>query len=110
MDIGGGWTKTWGWKIFTGMSYSGTAGDSGFAFAIVGGNSTNGLLCGPWAVNLNNAASNANWNIGASIFYQVITAEMAGIISTRTMPSVLLAAWRKLTRRSGGPVAKATVR
>ena len=36
------------------------------AVALVGGNCNNGANCGPWAVNLNNTAGNANWNIGAS--------------------------------------------
>ncbi len=34
-----------------------------------GGNSNNGLLDGPFYVNLNNAPSNANWNIGAANSY-----------------------------------------
>jgi len=36
----------------------------------VGGNCNNTLLCGPFCSNLNNAASNANWNIGAAHSYQ----------------------------------------
>ena len=36
--------------------------------AYVGGNSNNGLLCGAFAVNLNNTVSNADWNIGAALF------------------------------------------
>lgn len=35
--------------------------------AIVGGNCNNGALDGAFAVNLNNAVSNSNWNIGAAI-------------------------------------------
>ncbi|MDD3238217.1 MAG: hypothetical protein PHV37_09000 [Candidatus Gastranaerophilales bacterium] len=35
--------------------------------AIRGGNSNNGAICGVSCSNLNNAASNANWNIGSSI-------------------------------------------
>ncbi len=34
--------------------------------AIVGGNCSNGANCGASYVNLNNSASNASWNIGAS--------------------------------------------
>ena len=36
------------------------------AFALVGGNCNNGLHVGPSYLNLNNAVSNANWNIGPS--------------------------------------------
>nr|DAF64530.1 MAG TPA: hypothetical protein [Myoviridae sp. ctu6J18] len=35
------------------------------AVALVGGNTNNGANCGAY-VNLNNTASNANWNIGGS--------------------------------------------
>lgn len=34
--------------------------------ALVGGNSNNGLHVGALALNLNNALSNANWNIGSA--------------------------------------------
>lgn len=34
-----------------------------------GGNSNNGAHCGAFYVNLNNTASNANWNIGAAQSY-----------------------------------------
>lgn len=44
-----------------------------WAVALVGGNCNNGSNCGADYVNLNNAASNANWNIGASRFYNAIT-------------------------------------
>ena len=36
---------------------------------LVGGNCNNGLLCGPFALLLNNAVSNSNWNIGAAQNY-----------------------------------------
>ena len=39
---------------------------------IRGGNSNNGAIDGASAVNLNNDASNANWNIGASLSYSFI--------------------------------------
>lgn len=38
------------------------------AVAIVGGNANNGAKCG-FYVNLNNSASNANWNIAPGISY-----------------------------------------
>jgi hypothetical protein len=41
-----------------------------FLSAIVGGNCNNDLHVGAFAVNLNNAFSNTNWNIGASLSYQ----------------------------------------
>ncbi len=34
--------------------------------ALVGGNSNNALHVGALALNVNNALSNANWNIGAA--------------------------------------------
>jgi hypothetical protein len=34
--------------------------------AIVGGNSNNGFPDGAFALNVNNALSNSNWNIGAA--------------------------------------------
>ena len=34
--------------------------------AIAGGNSNNGFKCGARYLNVNNLASKANWNIGAS--------------------------------------------
>ena len=37
--------------------------------ARVGGSSNNGLLCGSFTLNVNNAASHANWNYGASLYY-----------------------------------------
>ena len=37
-------------------------------FALVGANWNNGDNVGPWTLNLNNAASNANVNIGSRIF------------------------------------------
>jgi hypothetical protein len=36
---------------------------------IVGGNCNNDAKCGARYLNCNNAASNANWNIGASLTY-----------------------------------------
>ena len=39
------------------------------AVALVGGNCNNGENCGADYLNLNNAAGNANWNIGASNFF-----------------------------------------
>ena len=44
------------------------------AVAIVGGNAGNGSKCG-FYVNVNNAASNANWNIapGNSYYIRVLT-------------------------------------
>lgn len=39
--------------------------NSGVTYALVGGGWNNGGLCGPRCVNLNNAASNANANIGS---------------------------------------------
>lgn len=36
-----------------------------------GGNSNNGVKDGAFYVNLNNDASNANWNIGASLTYPI---------------------------------------
>jgi hypothetical protein len=39
--------------------------------ALFGGNCNNGLQCGPFYVNLNNTASNANWNIGARHSYPI---------------------------------------
>ena len=38
---------------------------------IVGGNCNNGSNCGPRYVNLNNTASNSNWNIGASATFRI---------------------------------------
>lgn len=38
-------------------------------FSYHGGNSNNSLQCGAVYRNLNNTASNANWNIGASHSY-----------------------------------------
>lgn len=45
------------------------------AFLLFGGNSNNGLKCGPVYCNLNNGLSNANWNYGAaqSIQFGTIT-------------------------------------
>ena len=37
-------------------------------FVLVGANWNNGDNVGPWTLNLNNAASNANVNIGSRIF------------------------------------------
>ena len=37
-------------------------------FVLVGANWNDGDNAGPWALNLNNAASNANVNIGSRIF------------------------------------------
>lgn len=39
--------------------------------ALVGGNWTNAALCGCFTLNLNNAASNANANIGARLSYLI---------------------------------------
>lgn len=36
-----------------------------------GGNSNNGAHCGAFYVNLNNTASNSNWNIGAAQSYPI---------------------------------------
>ena len=36
-----------------------------------GGNSNNDAQCGAFYLNLNNTASNANWNIGASQSYPI---------------------------------------
>ncbi len=41
------------------------------AVAIVGGNCNNGSKCGARYLNVNNAASNARWNIGASLSYPI---------------------------------------
>lgn len=38
-----------------------------FKKAIFGGNSNNGSNCGAFYLNVNNLASNANWNIGVSL-------------------------------------------
>jgi len=42
------------------------------AVAIRFGNCNNDLIDGVGALNLNNAATNANWNIGASVFLSVL--------------------------------------
>ena len=47
--------------------------------AIRGGNCNNGANCGFRYVNVNNAASNSNWNIGASPVFR-ITNSRASII------------------------------
>lgn len=39
---------------------------------IRGGNSNNGANCGVSYANLNNDASNANWNIGAALTYPIL--------------------------------------
>lgn len=44
----------------------------GAAVAHVGGNANNGTNCGPGYVNLNNTASNANWNIAPGISYYIM--------------------------------------
>jgi Na+/H+ antiporter NhaC len=41
--------------------------------AICGGNARNGSNCGAWYVNVNNAPSNSNWNIGASPYLSPLT-------------------------------------
>lgn len=38
--------------------------------ALVGGNCNNGFHVGCLALNVNNAVSNANWNIGAATSYK----------------------------------------
>nr|DAT94647.1 MAG TPA: hypothetical protein [Caudoviricetes sp.] len=38
-------------------------------FARLGGSSYNGLLCGAFALNVNDVVSNSNWDYGASLFY-----------------------------------------
>ena len=38
-------------------------------YALVGGDCLHGLHVGPFALNLNNAVSNTNWNIGAAHSY-----------------------------------------
>lgn len=50
--------------------------------ALAGGNCNNGARCGARYLNLNNLASRANWNIGASLshpFYNY------GVVATPTM-------------------------
>ena len=37
--------------------------------ALVGGNCNNSFLCGAFALNLNNTASNTNWNNGTALTY-----------------------------------------
>ena len=49
--------------------------------AIRGGNCNNGANCGFRYVNVNNTASNSNWNIGASpVFHSVYAKYRASII------------------------------
>jgi hypothetical protein len=38
-------------------------------FARFGSNPNNGLLVGVWALNVNDAVSNSNWNYGVSLNY-----------------------------------------
>ena len=51
-----------------------------------GGNCNNDLKVGAFYCNLNNTASNTNWNIGASVSY-----------FTLAMLRKFLASWQKLT-------------
>ena len=41
------------------------------AVALRFGNCNNGAIGGVRALNVNNTASNANWNIGAALFYPI---------------------------------------
>ena len=43
----------------------------GLRAPICGGNVYNGSLCGLFALNVNNAPSNSNWNYGASHSYRL---------------------------------------
>ena len=61
-----------------------------------GGNSNNGAKDGASYVNLNNTASNANWNIGAAYLIQ--------ISEDNRMRSIVLAHRQKLTRSKHLPV------
>ena len=47
--------------------------NSGTMYACRGGNSDDGLLCGLFAVVLNNAVSNSNWRLGASVSCKPLT-------------------------------------
>ena len=59
-------------------------------FAILGGNSNNEAKVGAFYCNLNNAVSNANWNIDAAQSYL--------FWDKNQKYSLFLASWRKLTR------------
>lgn len=61
------------------------------AVALVGGYCNNGANCGADYVNLNNSASNANWNIGASNFLSYVGA-------FNQMQPIFHATWRKSFR------------
>jgi len=65
--------------------------------AIVGGNCNNGALDGAFAVNLNNAVSNSNWNIGAAIILL--------FRNNNQMRPGFLATWQKSTRNREGIVS-----
>ena len=54
-----------------------------------GGSLNNGRHCGSLYVNLNNAPSNANWNIGASVPI---------IMEQCIIRTIFLDPWKKLTR------------
>ena len=53
------------WQTFTVSKTTIDAGIQG-AIAYHGGNSNNDANVGTWYLNLNNTASNTNWNIGAA--------------------------------------------
>lgn len=61
------------------------------AVALVGGVCNHGANCDAAYVYLNNAASNANWRIGASHSYQSW--------SNNLMHCIFRATWQKLNRR-----------
>ena len=46
-------------------------------YALFGGSCDYGLKVGAFYLNLNNAVSNSNWNIGAALSYLSITARRA---------------------------------
>ena len=50
--------------------------------AIVGGNCNNGAKGGAFALNVNNAVSNTNWNIGAALSYQIWNINLARLCPT----------------------------
>ena len=55
------------WYFLEKIHYGGT--ESERQFANVGGNCNNGANCGASYVNVNQSASNSNWNIGASLSF-----------------------------------------
>lgn len=52
---------------FMRLSIIGIHGNVALLSVLVGGNLNNGTNAGVWCRNLNNALSNANWNIGARL-------------------------------------------